>query len=196
VLLAEHGANKVTERDLKGKVLWEKEVGDGPLVVQRLVNGNTFIATAAGLVEVDREGKEVFAYRRPLETIRKATKLRNGDIALVTSGQRYVRLSPDLKELRSFEADVRTNGGRIDVQPNGHILVPLKDSNKVVEYDSEGKMVWEAAVDEPVAAVRLPNGHTLITTLNQRRAFEVDGSAQEIWEFKSTDSRVTRAWRR
>jgi HEAT repeat protein len=196
VLLGEHGANKVTERDFQGKVLWEKELGDGPLVVQRLVNGNTFIATASGLTEVDREGKEVFNYRRPLETIRKAIKLRNGDIAIVTSSQRYVRLNPELKELKTFEADVRTNGGRIEVLPNGHVLVPLKDSNKVVEYDADGKMVWEATVNEPVAAVRLPNGHTLVTTLNERRAIELDGSAQEVWEFKSTESRVTRAWRR
>jgi HEAT repeat protein len=197
VLLAEHGANKVTERTVKdGKVVWEKDLNDGPLAAQRLPNGNTFVAMASGIVELDKEGKEVYSYRRPVETIRKAMKLPNGDIAMITSSQRYVRISPDQKELRNFEADVRTNGGRIDVLPNGHILVPLKDSNKVIEYDSEGKAVWEATVEEPVAAVRLPNGHTLITTLNQKRAIELDGAAQEVWEYKSAESRVTRAWRR
>lgn len=197
VLLAEHGANKVTERTVKdGKVVWEKELTDGPLAAQRLPNGNTFIAMASGIVEVDKDGKEIYSYRRPVETIRKATKLPNGDIAMITSSQRYVRISPDQRELRNFEADVRTNGGRIDVLPNGHILVPLKDSNKVIEYDADGKAVWEATAEEPVAAVRLPNGHTLITTLNQKRAMELDGAAQEVWEYKSTESRVTRAWRR
>jgi hypothetical protein len=197
VLSAEHGANKVTERTVKdGKVVWEKELNDGPLAAQRLPNGNTFIAMASGISEVDKEGKEVYSYRRPVETIRKAMKLPNGDIAMITSSQRYVRINPNQQELRNFEADVRTNGGRVDVLPNGNILVPLKDSNKVIEYDSEGKVVWEATVEEPVAAVRLPNGHTLITTLNQKRAIELDGAAQEVWEYKSTESRVTRAWRR
>jgi hypothetical protein len=197
VLIAEHGANKVTERTVKdGKVVWEKELNDGPLAAQRLPNGNTFIAMASGISEVDKEGKEVYSYRRPVETIRKAMKLPNGDIAMITSSQRYVRINPNQQELRNFEADVRTNGGRVDVLPNGNILVPLKDSNKVIEYDSEGKAVWEATVEEPVAAIRLPNGHTLITTLNQKRAIELDGAAQEVWEYKSTESRVTRAWRR
>src|SRR5262249_47913592 len=116
-----------------------------------------------------------------------------------TTSQRYIRLARDgkeLKEQRTFEADVRTNGGRIEVLPNGNVLVPLKDSNKVIEYDADGKVVWEATAEEPIAAVRLPNGHTLVTTLNQRRAIELDGAAQEVWEYKSTDSRVTRAWRR
>ncbi|MBL8793091.1 MAG: HEAT repeat domain-containing protein, partial [Planctomycetia bacterium] len=173
VLIAEHASNKVTERDFAGKVHFEKEVGEGPLVAQRLPNGNTFIATAAQLLEVDKEGKEVLSYKRPLETIRKATKMRNGDICMVTSSQRFVRLSPDMKQqLQSFEADIRTNGGKIDVLPNGHVLVPLKDSNKVVEFDIEGKPVWEMTIDEPIAAVRLPNGHTLVTTLSQNRAVE------------------------
>lgn len=196
VLIAEHASNKVTERDFAGKVHFEKEVGEGPLVAQRLPNGNTFIATAAQLLEVDKEGKEVLSYKRPLETIRKATKMRNGDICMVTSSQRFVRLSPDMKQqLQSFEADIRTNGGKIDVLPNGHVLVPLKDSNKVVEFDIEGKPVWEMTIDEPIAAVRLPNGHTLVTTLSQNRAVEVDGASKEVWEFKA-ESRVTRAWRR
>jgi hypothetical protein len=205
VLLAEHGANRVTERDLMGEVRWKKETTSGPLVAQRLPNGNTFIATGSQsatepqLIEVNEKGEEVFKYSRPLESIRKATKLRNGDIAIITTSQRYIRLVRDgkeLKEQRTFEADVRTNGGRIEVLPNGNVLVPLKDSNKVIEYDADGKVVWEATAEEPIAAVRLPNGHTLVTTLNQRRAIELDGAAREVWEYKSTDSRVTRAWRR
>ena len=68
LLIAEHSANQVTERNLRGEVLWEKRLGvraqadgeaDGPLVAQRLPNGNTFIATHTELLEVDRDGKEV-----------------------------------------------------------------------------------------------------------------------------------------
>jgi hypothetical protein len=37
-------SGRVTERDLKGKVLWEKQVLE-PLMAQRLSNGNTLITT-------------------------------------------------------------------------------------------------------------------------------------------------------
>src|SRR5262249_17852925 len=45
VLIAENVSNKVTERDLKGNVLWELKVPDRTLSCQRLPGGNTFVAT-------------------------------------------------------------------------------------------------------------------------------------------------------
>src|SRR5262249_13757443 len=45
VLIAEYYSNRVTERDLTGKILWEaSNLPRGPINVQRLPNGNTFIA--------------------------------------------------------------------------------------------------------------------------------------------------------
>jgi hypothetical protein len=46
VLIAEYQGGRVSERDFKGEVKWEKNVGGNPIGVQRLANGNTF-ATAA-----------------------------------------------------------------------------------------------------------------------------------------------------
>jgi hypothetical protein len=195
VLVAEQQANRVTERTTKGDVKWEKQV-DGPLMAQRLRNGNTFMATRTQLIEVDRTGKEVFSYNQPGgEMIMKAQKLRNGDIALVTTGRRFVRLDSSGKELASFHVNVQTSGGRIDVLPNGHVLVAEMTRGKVVEYDRDGKSVWEADAEQPIAAVRLRNGNTLVTSMNQNRAIELDRAGKEVWEYKS-DTRVTRAWRR
>jgi hypothetical protein len=69
VLIAEYYANRVTERDPNGKILWEVSNLPGtPVNVQRLANGNTFIAiynasaggVAGGMVmEVDRAGNTV-----------------------------------------------------------------------------------------------------------------------------------------
>jgi outer membrane protein assembly factor BamB len=67
-------------------------------------------------------------------------------------------------------------------------------NNRVVEYDADGRSVWEAAVEEPIAAVRLPNGNTLIT-LWENRAVELNRDGKEVWQFKA-DTRVTRALRR
>src|SRR5262249_2625114 len=99
VLVAEQGGNRVTERNQKGEILWERKVS-APIVAQRLPNGNTFIATQTQVSEVDRDGKEVFSQMRPdNELIMRAQRLRTGEIALITQGQRFVRLDVTGKEL-------------------------------------------------------------------------------------------------
>jgi hypothetical protein len=195
VLVAEFRGGRVTERTRKGEVIWQKLVQE-PLVAQRLANGNTFIGTRYQLLEVDRNGKQLFSYMRPQgDQIMKAQKQPDGSIGLVTDAGLFVRLDREGKELSRFRVDVRTSGGRIDLLPGGRVLVPLKDQNRVVEYDAEGTVVWEASFPEPVAAVRLANGNTMITGYQSQRAVEVDRSGKTVYEYK-TDARVTRAWRR
>src|SRR5262249_42118221 len=53
VLIAEHNANRVCERDMKGNVLWEHRVPNNPVSCRRLANGNTLIATYQEVREVD-----------------------------------------------------------------------------------------------------------------------------------------------
>jgi HEAT repeat protein len=195
VLIAEHAGDRVTERSRKGQVLWEKQIAE-PLMAQRLRNGNTFIATPPKIVEVDREGKVVFSYSRPAgENFMKAQKLANGDIACVTMLHRFLRLDASGKELQNLPANVNTSGGRIEVLPGNHVLVPERQHNRVVEYDAQGRAIWELPFREPIAAVRLPNGHTLVTSYIQNRAVELDRDGREVWEYRR-DTKVTRAFRR
>jgi hypothetical protein len=200
VLVAEVDAHRVTERDLKGDIVWKKNV-PGPLTAQRLPNGNTFITTQGQLLEVDKMGHEVFSYSRPDGSLfMRATKLRNGDIAcLVQLGvPRFLLLSPSergVKEVKSWGVQVRTSGGRLDVLPNGHVLIPEMDNNRVVEYDAEGQIVWEVTINQPIAALRLPNGNTMVTLMTENRAVELDRNGKNVWQFKA-DTRVTRALRR
>lgn len=197
ILVAEQPVHRVSERNRKGEIVWQKNVPN-PLVAQRLPNGHTFIATYDHLLEVDRTGKEVFSFPVGGQRVMRAQKLANGDMAYVVMGNgtpEYVRLDARGKELKRFPANVQTSGGRIDVQPNGRVLVPQMAENKVTEYDAQGKAVWEANVDSPIAAVRLANGHTLVTSMNQKRAVELDRAGKEVWEFRDA-TRVTRALRR
>jgi hypothetical protein len=194
ILVAEGHGNRVTERNFQGDVLWEKRV-ESPLVAQRLPNGHTFIATMSQMMEVDRAGTEVMSHALRGAAIRKAVRLPNGDMACVASNQRYTRFDATGKEIQSFPAMMQHYGGRLEVLPNGHVLLPQFHNNFVVECDTEGKVVWQVACDRPIAAVRLANGHTLITFMNEQRAIEVDREGREMWEYK-TDTRVTRAWRR
>lgn len=198
VLLAEHSGQRVTERDKEGKVLWEKVI-DSPLVAQRLPSGNTLIGTRQQLIEVDPKGKEVSTYTRPGgEIIMRAQRLRDGRTAMVTQlgVTRFVMLDREMREIRSFGVDVRTSGGRIEILPNGNVLVPENGNNRVVEHDQNGRIVWELEVDQPIAAWRLPNGNTMVTSMNiSIGAVELDRSGKTVWQYKATD-RVTRALRR
>jgi hypothetical protein len=197
ILVAEYHASKVTERDLDGTIRWQRAVA-GPLVAQRLANGNTFIVSSMQLSEVDRKGKEVFSFSFPDgQKILKGVKLANGEIMCLTSDAKVVRLDSKGHELRSFAVPLglQLSGGRLYVQPNGRVLVPHNAENKVVEYDVNGKAVWQVEIEQPVAAVRLPNGNTLVTTMTQNRAVEFDRNGQEVWQHRST-TRVTRALRR
>jgi hypothetical protein len=203
LLSAEHNGGRVTERDVKtGKIVWEYSIPE-PLAAQRLPNGNTFIGTKNNLLEVDKSGRKIWEYSPPGgDQIMKANKLRNGEVAMVTQlgVTRFVLLDRDHRtEKRSFPVNLHTSGGRIDVLPNGNVLVPENANNRVVEMEPVGpiaRVVWEAVVDSPVAAIRLANGHTLITSMNPGRgAIEVDRGGRQVWSYKA-DTRVTRALRR
>src|SRR5207244_13027996 len=100
-----------------------------------------------------------------------------------------------VEELKCHPAQVTTCGGRIDVQPSNHILVPERAHNRVVEYDAEGRIAWQIFFREPVAAVRLPNGHTLVTSYSQNRAVEADKDGKEVRDYKA-ETRVTAPVRR
>src|SRR4029077_14214016 len=60
VLIAEYEGRRVTERDLKGKILWSFSISGNPIACQRLNNGNTFIATHHSLLEVSPGGVLVY----------------------------------------------------------------------------------------------------------------------------------------
>src|SRR5207249_1728317 len=78
ILVAEYAGGRVTERNLKGDILWQKSVPSA-MQCQRLPNGNTFIVSPTFLVEVDSAGKEIFQERQ-LGSLVAAKKLRNGQI--------------------------------------------------------------------------------------------------------------------
>jgi HEAT repeat protein/outer membrane protein assembly factor BamB len=199
VLLVEQNIQRVSERDLKGKVLWEKTIPSQVMTAERLRNGNTFIVTRNQLLELDKTGKEVFSYNRPNGDIMSARRLRDGQYAFLNYGWQYTRLDSSGKELKSghigaFPFTVNPHG--VDILPNDHVLVAAWNMNKITELDLAGKVLWEATVQGPMSVSRLPNGNTLVASNNFMRVSELDRAGKVVWEYKENNIHPFTAHRR
>jgi hypothetical protein len=184
VLIAEHDANRVTERDQEGNILWEQRTAVNPIACQRLANGNTLIATYKEMYEVTRDHQEVFRHTDRRD-FRDAVRLANGHILYVTGNGVLVERDATCERLlRTIEPEEHAEGARYrgSVEPllNGRFLLTLGGSNRVIEVDTSGKIRWQYSVRTPMSATRLRNGHTLIACYEDRCVIEVDRAGQEI----------------
>ncbi|MGH7222294.1 MAG: PQQ-binding-like beta-propeller repeat protein [Gemmataceae bacterium] len=197
VLIAEYSGRKISERDFKGKVVWSKALNNLPVNVQRLSNGHTFIATLNQILEVDRNGKEVYTINNVVGGITAAYRARDGRIICVArNGSLCITMDTTGKQLKQFASNrTATWTSGIDLLANGHILITQPNRNKVVEYDRDGKPIVEVDAPQATTATGLPNGHFLIASSNDRRAFEVDRSGKVVWEHKAGGN-IFRARRR
>jgi HEAT repeat protein len=196
VLVFEYTARRLTERTTKGEVVWDKTAPGNEIVLgaQRLANGNTFLATRTGLVEIDREGKEV-ASHPVADGLYTARKLRTGEVAYVTMPGKCVRLDAAGKEVASFEVGRVSPTGSMELLPNGHVLLANYTGSKVTEFDEKGKEVWSAEVARPTSVTRLANGHVLVCSLTGQCVIELDRDGKEVWK-QPVDGRPYRASRR
>jgi hypothetical protein len=195
VLIAEEGAQQVSERDFSGKVVWTKHVMQ-PIGVQRLASGNTFVVTRNQLVELDKRQQEVFSYQRNQQyDICAAQRLRNGETLVLTRTGQCLRIDGKGKEIKSFPIPrmVFTIAG-LESLPNGRVLVTQRDC--VAEFDEGGGApVWQAPFRYPTSAQRLPNGNTLVATAQAPAPMvaELDREGKTVWDYKPSDGAVP--WR-
>jgi HEAT repeat protein len=195
VLISEYNQRRVSERDLKGNIIWSKQLRDNPVNVQRLANGNTFIATDSFIVEVDRAGKEIYTINN-IPGVFAAYRTRKGPIICLTNGGRCLTVDTTGKELHSFASGHNNqNIAGLDLLPNGRILVAQTNRNKVVEYDASGKSLLELDAPGVRTATGLTNGHVLVTSQNNQRVFELDRGGKTVWEHKGAGP-IIRARRR
>jgi HEAT repeat protein len=185
VLIAEH--TRVTERTLKGRIVWQKEI-TRPWSVQRLRNGNTLIGAANQIIEVDRAGKEVLKIARWAHAARK---LPNGRIIAFYDGRmsQFDRRGQLVKE-------VQIKGGNVgfpEILDNGNILVPY--NHALIEFDAHGKVVGRIDRKGVSHGYRLRNGHTLVT-INWNEYLELDKNWQLLNETKLTTTQAMRVKRR
>jgi hypothetical protein len=196
VLIAEYSANRITERDLTGKVLWSKDGLPGnPVSVQRLSNGNTFIATRGGaILEVDRAGKQIYLVQ-VTGGVLAAYRMRSGSIVCLTQKGDCTQVDTSGKVLKSFATGYHPGDiGVIDLTPGGRVLFSPQQ-NKILEYDAAGKKTLEVDAPQAATVTGMPNGHLLVASYQSQRVFELDRAGKVVWEHKGA-GHVYRARRR
>ena len=202
VLVVEQNLNRVSERDLKGNIVWSKQFQGRrgqPFQCERLKNGRTFVGMRnGGLVELDRKGNEVASVQYN-GYLMAAAKLRDGGYAVINNnGYTYVRLDKTGKEVKSFRVPIEPVGGSLyfTILPNGNVLVGQYSANKVYEVGAEGKRVWEATVNWPYTATRAANGNTLVSLMNNQKVVEIDKTGKQVREITQPNLRPYKASRR
>ena len=197
ILVAEHSGKKVTERNRAGDILWEKQLSHGPVAVQRLPNGNTFIATYQAVMEVKRNGSTVYSHQPPgtNRQIYDGQRLANGRILLMTlNGTLMIIQGQSGKVLHSIATGL-TGCYSARMLKNGRFLITSYSRGKVREIDRSGKVYWEYPLQHAYHAEELPNGNFLICSHGLHRIQEVNRAKQVVKEI-DTGNNVWRAHRR
>jgi hypothetical protein len=210
VLMAEYTTRRVTERDLKGNILWEApNLGGLPVNVQRLPNGNTFVvlygpAPNAPLMELDSKGAVVAAFKPPVNAggmvgpagaggfggkgglvdyVTAAHRMPDGKMVCLMYDGSCVLLDATGKETKRFVVPAMT----VTTNSLGGIDVTrngnvlfAQTNNDMVEYDLDGKTIWQTKITG-YRASRLANGNTLVLTGN--RVAELDTGGREVWHY-------------
>lgn len=185
VLVAENSAQRVTERDpATGAVKWHHMVPGNPIAVQRLPNGNTFIATYQNLMEVTPANKVVYDHRPgPQFYIFSARRQKNGHVLAMTAQGVLLEVDPvSGKQVRTIPTGANGGWCSAEALPNGRYLVATMNNGQVREIDAANKTHWSASVPGVFRATRLPNGHTLVASMTTRKVAELDRAGAVRWE--------------
>ena len=186
-----------------------KEIG----TAVRLDSGRTLITELGPkprLLEINADG--TIAVDCPLQPetdnahmqTRMARKLASGNYLVPHLLAFQVKeYKPSGEVVRSIKTDLEELGGRAAENwpftaiqlANGRVLVNLTHGNKTVEFDADGKVVWqisnadfpqEKPFADPCGGQRLPNGNTVICSYASQGAikvFEVTPDKKIAWTY-------------
>lgn len=178
----------------------------------RLQNGSTMITESGEeprIVEIDTNGEVIKSVPLAPETdnvhmqTRMARKLKNGNYLvphlLAFAVKEY---TSEGEIVKTFSTDFEAFGGReAKTWPftairlaNENTLVTLTNGNRVIEIDSDGKIVWMIEnsdfdgnpLTDPCGAQRLANGNTVIASYGAKdgvKLLEVNHDKKIIWNY-------------
>ncbi|MBB5060433.1 outer membrane protein assembly factor BamB [Granulicella aggregans] len=217
--LAEHDflyAGESHERRIflvrQGKVVWSYDDPTGKGEVSDAVilsNGNVLFAHQFGVTEITPGKKVVWNYDTAAgHEVHTAMPIGKDRVLYIQNGNpavlRVVNIVTNVTEhevtLQTRHPD-STHGQfrHARLTDRGTLMVAHMDSNKVVEYDYDGKELWSFPATVPWGVTPLSNGNVLITDKEGVR--EVTQRGDIPWSFRPSDTAayeftsLQQAWR-
>ncbi len=147
------------------------------------------------MVEVDREGKTLFAFEGTQSEVNTVQPLENGRILLTEAGDKPRLLEVDRQGKIHVDVPLQAQTKDHHLQTrmarklaNGNYLVPQLLDKVVREYTPEGKVVWEAKTPNwPFTAIRLDDGNTLVGCTVGNLVVEFDPKGTIAWQVTNDD---------
>lgn len=192
------GGKQVWSYAIKFRVMRDEkpdiqELGDCAL----LSNGNILFTTRFGVTEVTPDKTVAWQYFGPSGTEIHSAQPLEGNRVLIAQNGNPAKLLVLNKAKNTVEQSlvvpvakpeqVHGQMRRARLTKAGTFLVAMMDSNKVVEFDGTGKVLWSVDVESPWAAVRLHNDRTLVSS-NKGFVREVDAAGTVVWSFTRADA--------
>jgi HEAT repeat protein len=183
VLVSEGKSQKVIECDLRGTVVWSSDIRGQPVAVDRLPNGNTFIACFDRVMEITPSGENIYNVPKDRQHfLYGAQRLKSGHVAAITAQGLVLVFDPITgREVKSINIGPVAGWAGIDALPNGHFLLAVQFQNEVREIDDTGKVVWRAHFPGVFRARKLPNGNIVGCSMTTQRVAELDQTGAEVW---------------
>jgi hypothetical protein len=191
--------------DATGKTVWTYPQGTRDGYV--LPNGNVLLTLSksdahkgGAVVEVTRDGREVFHWEGTQSEVNTAQRLKNGNTMVTEAGAKPRILELDKSGLVKVEVALQCQTTNHHMESrmtrklaNGNYLVPQLLDKVVREYNPAGKIVWEYRTpDEPAeswpfTAIRLSNGNTVINLTHGNHTVEVNKKGEIVWHLTNAD---------
>lgn len=183
VLISEAGNNRVTERDIRGNILWEKQI-QNPFYVQKTSNGNIFIAARNEIVELDSKGKEIFKHSVSGQTILAARKSGPTEYQVLQYSGNLAKINSKGSELSKVIIPFPTNFGLngATLLADGKILVSIPTINKIMEFSDRGNLLHEYDSTAPGIATRNMDGTILTSNLQANKLVKIRRDGKVLWE--------------
>jgi hypothetical protein len=183
-----------------GKIVWsfDDPAGKGEISdMVMLSSGNILFAHQFGVTEITPDKKVVWTYQPPagheVHTavpigMDRVLYIENADpnailrVVNIRTGAIEKELALDVKKPVSVHGQFR----HARLTANGTLLVAHMSQDKVVEYDSDGHVLWSFPGLSPWSANPLANGNVLIT--DRLGVREVTRRGDSVWSWAPADA--------
>lgn len=196
----------------QGKIAWsyEDSTGHGEISdAVMLSNGNILFAHQFGLTLINQAKKVLWNYDVPAgREVHTAMPIGADRVLYIENGNpamvRVVNIVTNQteKEWPIATRNPNSTHGQFRharLTDRGTLMVANKDSDKVVEYDENGKELWSFPAQNPWGVTPLPGGNVLIT--DDRGTREITRRGDTAWSVSRDDiapfhfTNLQQAWR-